>query len=484
MRLKFNSDKNILLSNQLIKNKTACDIHLLFSEELPSGSNSIVNMDKIGNSIVVSDAVFFSLGNKSSFKKSATSAVSQALVTFLNLNKLTQVNLHITPEILSSYGQDEAKSIAGVLFDILSEFYICCTYRSSYYIYLEKLAFTLNGKKIKQELLEEAIILIEGYYLTRDLGNGPANAITPQYLADLATSWAKISKKVSIETLGRKQISKLGMNSFLAVAKGAEADPKLITLQYNGKNNSDKPVVLVGKGVTFDCGGISLKDSLGMENMKMDMCGAATVLACFVTAVKLELPINLVVVVAATENMISGTATRPGDVVTSMSGKTIEIVNTDAEGRLILCDALTYVKDFNPKLVIDVATLTGACVVALGHTFSAVYSNDEQLLDTLVQAGKDSSDRVWPMPSDISYKKALTGGIADLCNVALRGSKTAGSCIAAAFLQEFVDYPWAHLDIAGSSMGGGSLGVGMNKSMGSTGRPYKLLMEFLTNQTN
>jgi leucyl aminopeptidase len=260
------------------------------------------------------------------------------------------------------------------------------------------------------------------------------------------------------------------MNALLSVARGAHQPPKLITLHYRGSRSSEKPVVLVGKGVTFDTGGISLKPAADMDEMKYDMCGAAGVLGTLKAVARLALPINLTVIVPATENMPGGNASRPGDIVTSMSGQTIEILNTDAEGRLILCDALTYAERFNPEVVIDVATLTGACVVALGHIASGLFASRDSLARDLLDAGEDALDRAWHLPLWDDYQELLKSPFADMGNV---GGRWGGAITAACFLSRFTKkYDWAHLDIAGTAWKSGS-----NK--GATGRPVPLLVHYL-----
>jgi len=263
------------------------------------------------------------------------------------------------------------------------------------------------------------------------------------------------------------------MGSFLSVAKGSDLEGKLIVLEYKGAKKADQPVVLVGKGITFDTGGISLKPGAAMDEMKYDMCGAASVLGTLQTVVEMQLAINLVVVVAAAENMPSGGASKPGDIVTSMSGKTIEILNTDAEGRLVLCDALTYAERFNPKAVIDVANLTGACVVALGAHATGLYSNDDKLAESLLDAGVKSQDKAWHMPLWDEYQSQLDSNFADMANI---GGPKAGSVTAACFLSRFTEsYAWAHLDIAGTAWLSGA-------AKGATGRPVSLLSEYLLGQ--
>ena len=308
-----------------------------------------------------------------------------------------------------------------------------------------------------------------GVSLAKDLGNLPANVCTPGYLARVATKLASGNRKLTTRILNEKDMKKLGMGSLLSVTAGAVEPAKLIVMQYKGAG-SDQPVVLVGKGVTFDTGGISLKPGAGMDEMKFDMCGAASVIGTMATISKMELPINMTVVVPAVENMPSGNATRPGDIVKSMSGQTIEVLNTDAEGRLVLCDALTYSRRFKPAAIIDVATLTGACVIALGHHRCAIYANNDSLQDELFDAGKSSEDLGWPMPMGEQYAAQLKSNFADMANI---GGPGGGSVTAACFLGKYTDgMNWAHLDIAGVAWKSGA-------AKGASGRPVSLLSEFM-----
>ncbi|WP_410210732.1 leucyl aminopeptidase [Aquirhabdus sp.] len=310
-----------------------------------------------------------------------------------------------------------------------------------------------------------------GQSFTRNLANQPGNICFPEYLADQAIALAaEFPEVLKTSVLDEAQMAELGMHSFLAVSKGSERPGRLVTLEYNGKKDDSKPVVLVGKGVTFDTGGISLKPGPGMEDMKFDMSGAASVLGIIRAVCVAKLPINVVGALACAENMPSGRATRPGDIVTSMSGQTIEILNTDAEGRLVLCDTLTYIERFNPEIVIDMATLTGACVVALGEIVSGLFSADEELVAEILQAGLEVHDRAWRLPLLEDYQELLDSPVADMANI---GGRTAGATTAACFLWRYTkQYRWAHLDIAGTANTSGA-----NK--GSTGRPVPLLMQFL-----
>jgi leucyl aminopeptidase len=309
----------------------------------------------------------------------------------------------------------------------------------------------------------------EGIAFAKDLGNLPGNHCTPTYLAEQAVDMGK-RNGVKVEVLEQKEIEKLGMGCFLAVARGSRQPPKLIVMEYHGGKRDAAPVALVGKGITFDTGGISLKPGAEMDEMKFDMCGAASVLGAMKAIALMRLPMNVVAVIPATENMPGGNAIKPGDVVTTMSGQTVEILNTDAEGRLILCDALTYVEKYKPAAVVDVATLTGAMVIALGHVATGLFSNSDPLARELISAGEAAWDRAWHMPLWDDYQDALKSNFADIPNI---GSRAGGSITAACFLSRFTkSYPWAHLDIAGTAWKSGA-------EKGATGRPVALLAHFL-----
>ncbi len=309
-----------------------------------------------------------------------------------------------------------------------------------------------------------------GRNTARDLGDLGGNICTPTYLAKQANQYDKKYTKLKTTILNQKEMEKLGMGSLLSVSKGSRTPPKFIVMQYNGGKKTDRPYVLVGKGVTFDSGGISIKPGAAMDEMKYDMCGAAGVMGTMVSINELKLPMNVVVIVPSVENMPDGAASKPGDVVTSMSGQTIEVLNTDAEGRLILCDALTYSEKFKPKAVIDVATLTGACVIALGAHPAGLLSNQQKLADQILAAGTECGDRAWQMPLWDDYQDQLKSNFADMANI---GGREAGTITAACFLSRFTKkLNWAHLDIAGVAWLGGA-------KKGATGRPVPLLTQYL-----
>jgi len=335
--------------------------------------------------------------------------------------------------------------------------------------------FTVAVKERSERALAERGLvhaqgMATGAALTRDLANLPPNICTPTYLAKAARQLAEDYKSIQVQVLGVADLRRLRMGAFLSVAQGSEEPARLIVLEYRGAARGSAPIALVGKGVTFDSGGISIKPSAAMDEMKFDMSGAASVLGTIKAVAELKLPINVVGVVPATENMPSGRAVKPGDIVTSMSGQTIEVLNTDAEGRLILCDALTYSRKFKPEIVIDIATLTGACVVALGSPYSGLFSPDPDLSQALRDAGERADDRAWPLPLGEEYTEQLKSNFADLANI---GGREAGATTAACFLQKFTkDLRWAHLDIAGTAWFSGA-------QKASTGRPVPLLVDFL-----
>ncbi|PSB92247.1 leucyl aminopeptidase [Candidatus Pandoraea novymonadis] len=323
---------------------------------------------------------------------------------------------------------------------------------------------------IAQIGVKQGEAIAHGIKLTKDLGNLPSNVCTPTYLAEIAKKIAKDFPNLTAQILETEQIRALKMHSFLSVARGSVEMPRLIVLKYQGTGAEVSPIVLIGKGVTFDSGGISLKPGEGMDEMKYDMCGAGSVLGTMRAVAEMDLKLNVIAVIPATENMPSGMAIKPGDIVTSMSGQTIEVLNTDAEGRLILCDALTYAERFKPVAVIDIATLTGACVVALGHVNSGLFSKSDTLATELLVAGRQANDTVWRMPLDDEYHELLKSNFADMANI---GGRYAGCVTAACFLSRFTEkYDWAHLDIAGTAWESGA-------SKGATGRPVPLLTHFL-----
>jgi leucyl aminopeptidase len=334
------------------------------------------------------------------------------------------------------------------------------------------LAVAKSDEKRAARGLSQGLALAHGISLARDLGNLPGNVCTPAYLAEQARKLAK-HYRFKVQVLERADMEKLGMNTLLSVAAGSSQPPKLIVLEYRAGPKTQKPVVLVGKGVTFDTGGISLKPAPEMDEMKYDMSGAGSVLGTLKAVAEMKLPLNVIGIIPATENMPGGRATKPGDIVTSMSGLTVEILNTDAEGRLILCDALTYAERYDPAAVIDIATLTGACVIALGHVVSGLFANNDPLAREVLSAGEQSGDGAWHLPLHDEYQDQLRSNFADFANI---GGRPAGAVTAACFLSRFTKkFKWAHLDVAGTAWKSG-------KDKGSTGRPVPLLTQFLVNR--
>ncbi|WP_372798932.1 leucyl aminopeptidase [Litorivivens sp.] len=339
---------------------------------------------------------------------------------------------------------------------------------------LKKLVLLASANSANRKAMAQGQSIGRGINVARELGNLPGNYCTPTFLAKEAKALGRKSDKLKVSVLDEKKMRELGMGSFLSVTAGTDEPAKMIVMEYHGSKKSDKPRVLVGKGITFDSGGISIKPGAKMDEMKFDMCGAASVMGTMTAVTELELPINVVGIIAAAENLPSGRATKPGDVVTSMSGQTIEVLNTDAEGRLVLCDALTYAERFKPATVIDIATLTGACVVALGKHATGLYSNSDDFARQLIDAGERSGDRAWQMPLWDEYQNQLDSNFADIANI---GGPEAGSVTAACFLARFTkNMTWVHLDIAGTAW--------LSAPKGATGRPVGLLMQYLLDCAN
>jgi len=337
---------------------------------------------------------------------------------------------------------------------------------------LSKVLVAATNATEVQATFDRAVGIVAGVELTKEWANRPANHATPTLLAEAAQELAQFPK-ITCEVLGPKEVAKLGMGAFMAVAQGSDQPLRFVVLKYTGAAKTKAPTVLVGKGITFDCGGISIKPAAEMDEMKYDMSGAASVLGVFRSLAALKPAINVVGLIAACENLVNGRAVKPGDVVTSMSGQTIEILNTDAEGRLVLCDALTYAERFKPAAVVDIATLTGACVIALGGVRSGLFAAQDELGKALFAAGEAAQDGCWRMPLDEEYAEGLKTNFADVANL---GGRAGGAIAAAKFLQRFTEkFPWAHLDIAGTAWKSGA-------AKGATGRPVGLLVEYLMDQ--
>jgi leucyl aminopeptidase len=339
---------------------------------------------------------------------------------------------------------------------------------------LKRLVLLLHDRrhlKAAQKSLSQASAVAAGIILTKNLANLPGNICTPSYLADQAKKLGREDSRLKVRVLDEKQMARLGMGALLSVSRGSRQPAKLIIMEYSAGKPGAKPVVLVGKGLTFDAGGISIKPAAAMDEMKYDMCGGATVFGTLKAALAMDLPINLIGVIPTSENLPDGDANKPGDIVTSMSGQTIEVLNTDAEGRLILCDALTYCERFDPAVVIDIATLTGACIVALGDQASGLMANNDSLANDLLDAGSVSGDRAWQLPLWDDYQEQLNSNFADMANI---GNKGAGTITAACFLSRYTKkFRWAHLDIAGTAWLSGA-------QKGATGRPVGLLTQYLS----
>ena len=411
-------------------------------------------------------------GNKENFELETLHDVMQKVGKSLKGMKLEQTVIWLAEPMAKEH---QHQAVQQIITTLSSCFYALSDYKTNINATDKP---TLNEVIIAgiadinaEQAITQGTSMAVGVELAKDMANQPGNICTPSYLAENAKKLAEQHESISVEVLEEADMEALGMGSFLSVSKGSKEEGKFIIMNYTGASEAnDQPVVLVGKGITFDTGGISLKPGAKMDEMKFDMGGAASVLGTMQAIASMKLPMNVIGVIASAENMPSSVATKPGDIVTSMSGKTIEVLNTDAEGRLVLCDALTYVKRFDPAVVIDIATLTGACIVALGHHICGLISNDDTLAVDLMIAGEDSLDQAWRLPYNEKYTKQLKSEFADLGNI---GGPTAGTITAGCFLAEFTkDYQWAHLDVAGTAWAGKA----------ATGRPVPLLTQYLINR--
>ncbi|QTR47060.1 leucyl aminopeptidase [Thiothrix litoralis] len=414
------------------------------------------------------------MGDKDKLTQEALVSMTQAAVNALKTAKVSNAVSFLTDEMASECIAIAVRQSVMAVADVL---YTFDTYKSKKdetprpALESWTVAHTIAGEF--STALKQGTAIAEGMQVSRDLANSPGNVCTPTYLADIAQELANSSNQVDVNILEEADMEALGMGSFLSVSKGSAEDGKMIILQYHGGTAGEAPFVLVGKGITFDTGGISLKPGNAMDEMKYDMCGAASVMGTLTACVAMQLPMNVIGVIAAAENMPSSNASKPGDIVTTMSGKTIEILNTDAEGRLVLCDALTYVERFNPVAVVDIATLTGACITALGHHICGLLSNNDTLADEVLTAGKQANDEAWRLPMGEKYHDQLKSNFADMANI---GGPPGGTITAACFLSRFTEsYPWAHLDIAGTAWKSGA-------AKGATGRPVPLLCQILINR--
>jgi leucyl aminopeptidase len=413
-------------------------------------------------------------GEKASFSgkaiEKATLAAAKALNTASNC---TSASSYLLDEV-----QDIPTALQQSVIQQATATYQCNQYKSQTENKIAltdfSFAFTHSVSTPEQTALQYGQAIAKGMQLAKDLANAPGNICTPSYLASSADELCQQYDSLNLEVLEESDMQTLGMGSFLSVSQGSEQAGKMIVMQYQGTDADTAPFALVGKGITFDTGGISLKPGAAMDEMKYDMGGAASVLGTIQACAEMGLAINVVAVIAAAENMPSSKASKPGDIVTSMSGQTIEILNTDAEGRLVLCDALTYVDKYQPDAIVDIATLTGACIVALGHHISGLMSNDNALADEILQAGKDSADEAWRLPMTEDYQNQLKSNFADIPNIG--NDRSAGTITAACFLSRFVEgKKWAHLDIAGTAWKSGA-------AKGATGRPVPLLSQILINR--
>lgn len=412
------------------------------------------------------------LGDVDKFSPKLYRKALAAAIKTLKATQITSVVCTLAEINLKNYDwQWKTRQIIEVFSDALYQFSETKSIKPTAFT-LKKLQISVpEVAKIEAEIgLAQGVAIAEAVTVTKFMADLPGNICTPTYLATQAIKITDSFAKMSVEILEESDMQKLGMGALLSVSRGSRQSAKLICLNYQGGVAQAKPIVLIGKGLTFDSGGVSLKAGAGMDEMKYDMCAGATVINVLHAAAQLSLPLNIIGLVPSSENMPDGDANKPGDIVTSMSGKTIEVLNTDAEGRLLLCDTLTYAEKFNPEVVIDLATLTGACLVALGRVPSGLLGNDDELCDALIHASETACDSVWRLPLWEEYQEQIKSNFADLANV---GGRDAGTITAACFLSKFAeDYRWAHLDIAGTAWR-----TGTNK--GATGRPVALLMQYL-----
>lgn len=415
---------------------------------------------------------FINCGEQKNFDSKKLKTVIKKITNFL-LEKKADTAVIKIPKIDNL---SENSQIEKIILQIEEESYQFLDLKTQNKKFYKLKSVMFNFEKASESSIKNAVAIAEGIKLTRNLGNLPANICTPSHLAEVALNLDKEFGNIHTKILNEEQLQKKGMHALLAVAKGSEEYAKLIEINYKGTTDNIKPIVLVGKGITFDSGGISLKPPAGMEEMKYDMCGAASVLGTIKAIAEMQLPINVIGVLACAENMPGSNAVKPGDVVKSYSGQTIEITNTDAEGRLVLADALTYVEKFNPKFVIDIATLTGAVVIALGHNITGLMTNDDELAKSILKAAEVSEDNTWRLPIDEKISDLLNSTVADMLNSP--SERIAGTIVAASFLARFTNkYSWAHLDIAGTAWISG-------KNRTATGRPVPLLVELLREITN
>ncbi len=464
-------------SAEVVDNKAHQLIHNLIERGDIKGKNSETLLIHVVPDSSIQRVLLVGLGDKEKFN---LKLYRKALIAAVKVIKTTQIkSVTCTLAEIKLDGCDyqwRCRQIIEIFDDALYQFTKTMSAKPTATA-LSKLQIATTEQNKAQAIagLAQGQAIANAVALTKHLADLPGNICTPTYLAEQATKMADKFSRINIEVLEESDLELLKMNSFLAVSRGSYQPAKLICLNYQGGNSHNKPIIFIGKGLTFDAGGISLKSSGGMDEMKYDMCGGASVIGVIQAAAQMKLPLNIMGLIPASENMPDANANKPGDVLTSMSGKTIEVLNTDAEGRLILCDTLTYAERFNPEIVIDLATLTGACLVALGRIPSGLLGNDDGLCNEIIAAGKTSYDSVWRLPLWEEYQDQLKSNFADMANI---GGRDAGTITAACFLSRFAEnFRWAHLDIAGTAWR-----TGINK--GATGRPVPLLCQYLINRVN
>ena len=423
------------------------------------------------NSLPNQRLVIVGAGKRDDFTEAGLAKAMKAVMQYTKDSQLTQISIALNDWALP---QRPLTWVAQMLAQWAQQYLYSydTTTTKKHTLCLEQIEW-LSDDPAVEAAVQQGSKIAQGINVARQLGNLPGNLCTPTYLADQAADLAARYERISVEVIDESTLEAMGAGAFVSVSKGSTQPGKLILIHYRNADAAQQPYVLVGKGITFDTGGICIKPGAAMDEMKFDMCGSAAVLGTLSAVAALQMPLNVIGVIAAAENMPAGNASKPGDVVTSLSGKTIEIINTDAEGRLVLCDALTYVERYQPRSVIDIATLTGAVVVGLGHHPTAIYANDEALQQALLAAGQHSWDRGWAMPLWPEYKEELESPYADFKHVG--NGRAGGSITAASFLSVFTQaYPWAHLDIAGTAWS--------SAKEGATGRPVGLLVRYLLNQ--
>lgn len=470
--------RKLSLAAELIDNASGDYVsEILRKGDMDGKSGTTLLLHNVPN-IAADRVLLIGLGKEKDFNEKAYRQVIASAVSSMNTTGGSDGALYLTELTVKKHNLDwNIRQAAIIAKETIYRFDQLKSKKEENRHPLRKLAFHVARRSdlpLAEAALNEGTAIANGQTLMKDLANLPGNLCTPTHLANEAQ---RLGGGLSLEVtiFEREDMAALGMNSLLAVAQGSAEPPKLIIMKYNGGDTNEKPVVLVGKGITFDTGGISLKPAAEMDEMKYDMSGAASVLGVMQSVAEMKLPLNVIGVVASCENMPGGRAIKPGDIVTSMSGQTIEILNTDAEGRLILCDALTYVERFDPACVVDIATLTGACVVALGSVASGLLANDDALARELLDAGQTAYDRAWQLPLWDDYQELLKSNFADMANI---GGRWGGTITAACFLARFTEkYTWAHLDVAGTAFRGG-------EKKGSTGRPVPLLTHFLMHRAD